>query len=72
MKKGRRTREIAKVVRISPRDIGSILKEYYKEPQPEPPKSKRAKAFQMFSEGKNIIEVSIALDLSYDEAIQYI
>ena len=50
---GKTYREIAKEVRISPRDIGNILKEHYKEPQPEPPKSNRAKAFEMFSEGKD-------------------
>jgi transposase len=49
---GKTTREIAKEVRISLRDIGIILKEYNKEPEPEKPKSNRARAIQMFLEGK--------------------
>ena len=54
---GKTTREIAKEVRISLRDIGIILGQHYKEPEPEPPKSNSARAFQMFMEGKDTIEV---------------
>jgi hypothetical protein len=68
---GKTTREIAKIVKISLRDIGIILREYNKEPAPKPQKSDHAKAFQLFSLGKNLIEVSIALDLPFDHIKQY-
>ena len=68
---GKTTREIAKIVKISLRDIGIILREYNKEPTPKPPKSDHAKAFQLFSKGKNLIQVSITLDLPFDLLRQY-
>lgn len=68
---GETTREIAKEVRISIRDVGIILKEYNKEPEPEKPKSNRARAIQMFSEGKQPVDVITTLDLRYEEVIQY-
>ncbi len=68
---GKTTREIAKELRMSLRDIGIILKEHNKEPEPKPSKSPRAEAFQMFSDGKTTIEVLTFLDLSYDHVIQY-
>jgi len=68
---GKTYRDIAKAARISPRDIGSILKEHYKEPEPEKPKSNRAKAFQMFTDGKDTIEVLQTLDLGYNEVRGY-
>lgn len=68
---GKTTREIAKIVKISLRDIGFILREYNKEPEPKPAKSDHAKAFQLFTNGKNLIQVSIALDLPFDHVRQY-
>jgi hypothetical protein len=68
---GKTTREIAKEVKISPRDIGIITREYNKEPEPDPPKSSRAKAIQLFSEGKDQVYVMKNLDLNYDEVKQY-
>jgi hypothetical protein len=68
---GKTTREIAKEVRISLRDIGIILKEYNKVPEPEKPKSNRARAIQMFLEGKQPVEVITTLDIKYEEVIQY-
>ena len=68
---GKTTREIAKTVKISLRDIGIILREYNKEPEPKPEKSDHARAFQFFSKGKNLIQVSIALDLPFDVISQY-
>jgi transposase len=53
---GKTTREIAKIVRISLQDIGIILREHYKEPGPEPTKSKRAKSFQMFHKEKTLLK----------------
>jgi DNA-binding CsgD family transcriptional regulator len=63
---GKTTREIAKIVKISLRDIGIILREYNKEPAPKPQKSDHAKAFQLFSIGKTPTQVAIIVDLSYD------
>ncbi len=63
---GKTTRDIAKIVRISIRDIGIILREYNKEPEPKPQKSDHAKAFQLFLAGKTPTQVSIIVDLSYE------
>jgi len=68
---GKTTREIAKIVKISLRDIGIILRKYNNEPEPKPPKSDHSQAFQLFSNGKNLIQVSIALDLPFDQIRQY-
>ncbi|MGD9672071.1 MAG: helix-turn-helix domain-containing protein [Candidatus Nitrosocosmicus sp.] len=68
---GKTTKEIAKIVKMSLRDIGIILREYNHEPEPKPPKSDHSNAFQLFSKGKDLIEVSIALDLPFDHVRQY-
>ena len=68
---GKTTRQISKRVRMSLRDIGIILREYNKEPEPKPPKSDHSQAFQLFSKGKDLIQVSIALDLPFDLIRQY-
>jgi transposase len=70
-KEGKTTREIAKLMRMSVRDIGAAIKKVklqadresgytVEEPQPKSPESK---AFKLFSEGKTPVEVVIALDL---------
>jgi hypothetical protein len=63
---GKTTREIAKELRMSLRDIDIILREYNKEPEPKPQKSDHAKAFHLFSIGKTPTQVSIIVDLSYE------
>lgn len=68
---GKTTKEIAKIVKISLRDIGIILREYNHEPEPKPPKSAHSNAFQLFSNGKSLVQVSIALDLPFDHIRQY-
>jgi intein-encoded DNA endonuclease-like protein len=68
---GKSTREIAKEVKISLRDIGIILREYYKEPEPEKSKSNRARSIEMFREGKDTVEVLTTLDLKYSEVRVY-
>lgn len=68
---GKTTRDIAKEVRISLRDIGAILKEHNKEPEPEKTKSNRARAFEFFMQGKDTIEVLTLLDLEYYEVRRY-
>ncbi len=68
---GKTTREIAKIVRISFRDIGIIFREYNKEPAPKPPKSDYVQAYQLFAKGKHLIQVFIALDRPFDHVRQY-
>ena len=70
-KEGKTTREIAKLMRMSLRDIGATLKKEklqadqergYTEVDTEP-KSPESKALKMFSEGKSPLDVAIKLDL---------
>jgi len=68
---GKITREIAKIVKISLGDIGVILRACNKEPESKPLRSDHANAFNLFSKGKNLIQVSIALDLPFDLIRQY-
>jgi hypothetical protein len=56
-------REIAKELKISVRDISIIINEFENNNNPIPKKSKTAKAFEMFKDGKSPVEVVIALDL---------
>jgi DNA-binding CsgD family transcriptional regulator len=59
-------REIAKIVRISIRDISAIIREYRGEEISSPVKEKSitSKAFQLFLDKKSLIEVAIELDIS--------
>lgn len=62
-------RDIAKEVRICPRDIGIILKKASGENEESQNKeqsslSPSAQAYRLFSEGKKLIEVAIALLLN--------
>jgi len=62
---GKTTREIAKMVHISLGDIGTIIRKFNGE-EPEyqnKSPSVTSKAFQMFKEGKNRVDVAIALNL---------
>ena len=69
---GKTTREIAKIERMSIRDISPILKEEdlkrqrYKDQQQQEEVS--SKAYELFSEGKKPIEVAITLNLREPEA----
>lgn len=65
---GKTTREIASEAMMSLKDIGIIIREINNEP--EPLKSPRARAYQMFSDGQNPTQVSIDLDIKYDEVIE--
>jgi hypothetical protein len=69
-------REIAKEVRICPRDIGNILKKASGEKEETQDRkqsflSPSTQAYQLFSEGKTLIEVAIALDLGESETTKY-
>src|ERR687891_2675272 len=61
-------REIQKIVRKSPRDIRAILDKV------EPGRaslSESSRAYQMFNEGRNLIEVATALGLREKEVSEY-
>src|SRR5215217_2679158 len=73
---GRTIREIAKELRMSFRDIGSILKKASGEKEENQDKeqsllSPSTQAYRLFSKGKNLIETAIALDLSEVETTKY-
>jgi hypothetical protein len=68
---GNNTRTIAKMVHISLKDIGAIIRKYndeetdYKNNNP----SATSKAFQMFRENKSRVEVAIALNLEAGDVV---
>jgi hypothetical protein len=74
---GKTIRQIAELTHMSFRDIGTITKKHKKEmeqgnepPQQrtrDKPKSKVTQAIKLFSEGKNLVDVAIALDLPPDK-----
>ena len=76
-KENKSIREIAKLMHMSFRDIGTIINEWKEEAQREKgqleekhdikSKSKITQAIQLFLEGKTPMEVVIALDLPTDE-----
>lgn len=63
-------REIAKLERICPRDIGLIVNKESKEVESKGSLSKAAQAYEMFQKGKSPMEVAIALDLREPEVTQ--
>ena len=80
---GRTYREIAKEARISPRDIGIILRKAEQNNQRQQqedlgrndgkaaePLDKTTQAYRLFSEGKKPIEVPIELGLDKNETIR--
>jgi hypothetical protein len=69
-------REIAKEIRICPRDIGIILKKASGEKEEKQDNeqsllSPSSQAYRLFSEGKSLIDVAISLDLSESEITKY-
>lgn len=69
-KEGKTFKEIAQIVRISPRDIGRIINEYTGEKTTIYAKSNTSKAYALFLKGKSPIEVAIKLDLKYEEVMK--
>jgi transposase len=72
-KEGVNMRNISKELHVSFSTIGKVWRERegQTETRPEKPKSNRAKAFQMFTDGKDTIEVLQILDLGYNEVREY-
>jgi hypothetical protein len=74
---GKTIRDIAKELRMSFRDIGTILKKASGEKEEKQDKeqlsllSPSSRAYSLFSEGKTLLEVAIALDLNEFETTRY-
>jgi transposase len=68
---GKATREIAKIERMSIRDISTILKEEEARRQKYKQEELTSKAYKLFSEGKRRVEVAIALNLRESEATKF-
>jgi transposase len=73
---GKSIRDIAKELRMSFRDIGTILKKASggaeeKQDRKQSLLSPSSQAYQLFSEGKTLLEVAIALDLNESETTKY-
>jgi transposase len=68
-KQGKTRRQIAEVVHMSFKDIADIINEYTGEDKQvdKPEKSKDSRAFELFLQGKQSVEVAIELDMSADE-----
>jgi transposase len=62
---GKTRRQIAEIVHMSFKDIADIINEYTGEEISvnKPEKSKDARAFELFLQGKQSVEVAIELDL---------
>ena len=73
-KQGKTRRQIAETVHMSFNDIADIINEYTGEDK-QPEKSKDSRAFELFLQGKQSVEVAIELDMPADQVeelhIQY-
>jgi hypothetical protein len=64
-KQGKTRRQIAEVAHMSFKDIADIINEYTGENKSE--KSKDSRAFELFLQGKQSVEVAIELDMPADK-----
>jgi hypothetical protein len=67
---GKTRRQIAEVAHMSFKDIANVIKTHTGEDSDsvgKPEKSKAARAFELFLQGKQSVEVAIELDMSADE-----
>jgi hypothetical protein len=63
--------EIAKIARISPRDIKPIIDKASQEKERQAHKSLAVQAYELFSKGKTLFEVTIDLNLGQAQATGY-
>src|ERR687885_557397 len=63
--------EIAKIARISPRDIKPIIDKAYQEKERTEHKSLAVQTYELFSKGKTPLQVAIGLNIGECQAIQY-
>jgi hypothetical protein len=68
-KQGKTRRQIAEIVHMSFKDIAYIINEYTGEDRHvnKPEKSKDSRAFELFLQGKQSVEVAIELDMPADQ-----
>ena len=68
-KQGKTRRQIAETVHMSFKDIADIINEYTGEDKQvnKPEKSKDSRAFELFLQGKQSVEVAIELDMPADK-----
>jgi cytidylate kinase len=67
---GKTRRQIAQVAHMSFKDIADVIKKHTGEDNDsvdKPLKSKAARAYELFLQGKQSVEVAIELDMSADE-----
>ena len=62
---GKTRRQIAEIVRMSFKDIADVINEYVGEDKPA--RSKDGRAFELFLQGKQSVEVAIELDMPADK-----
>jgi hypothetical protein len=63
--------EIAKIARMSSRDIKPIIDKAYQEKERTEHKSAAVQAYELFSKGKTLLEVTIDLNLGQAQATAY-
>ncbi len=64
-------REVAKIARKSPRDIGDIINRAIREKERQEHKSLSVQAYELFRQGKQPIDVAITLNIAQMQVIQY-
>jgi DNA-binding CsgD family transcriptional regulator len=63
--------EIAKIAKISPRDIKPIIDKAYQEKERQAHKSLSVQAYDLFSQGKTPLQVSVILHIGATEVTHY-
>jgi hypothetical protein len=63
--------EIAKIARISPRDIKPIIDKASQEKERQAHKSLSVQAYELFSQGKTPLQVSVILNIGATEVTHY-
>jgi hypothetical protein len=63
--------EIARIARISPRDIKPVIDKAYQEKERQAHKSLAVQAYELFSKGKTLLQVTIDLNLRQAQATAY-
>ena len=63
--------EIAKIARMSPRDIKPIIDKAINEKERQEHKSTAVQAYELFYKGKTLLEVTIDLNLNQAQATAY-
>jgi DNA repair ATPase RecN len=70
-KQNKKYSEIAKIAKISPRDIKPIIDKAINEKERQEHKSAAVQAYELFSKGKTLLQVTIDLNLGQAQATAY-